>query len=1057
VKRIVTSSFLLFILLHSNLIAGTTGKISGIVTNAQTGERLLGVNVVIVGTTLGASTDPDGNFAIINVPPGEYAVRASTLGFAAVLQTKVRVILDQTTEVNFSLTEEAVRGEEVVIVAQRPVVQKDVASTQVNITIKEIESLPVSTVSGVVSLQAGVQSGFVIRGGSSDQTAFIVDGLTLRDERNNTPYSGISLSSVQDIQVQTGGFNAEYGNIRSGIVNIVTKEGSPKQYSVSATVRYSPATQKHFGPSVFNPNSYWIRPFVDPAVAFIGTGKDFEPGAWDKWTRDQYQYFEGWNGISEKSLKDNDPKNDITPEAAQRLFLFQHRKQGDITKPDYDIDAGFGGPVPGISEMLGNLRFFASYRSSKSMYIIPLSAEAYEDYNGQIRVTSDLSGGMKLMLQGMIGEQTGTSTNNAGLPGIFQSPVSIVRVLDRVSYIDGRIYSQDYWAPSTISMYNIGSRFTHVITPSTFYEVSINQQRYKYNTNPGRARNTDSIYTFGGVKTDEGPFGFYASLPTNGIGSGLRMSVGFSNSRDSSNLTSFSTRFDLNSQLDKYNNFKAGIEVIYTDNSVNYGSVDLYLPSGRSRSTWRTFPIRGALYLQNKLEFEGMIANVGLRMDYSDPSGYWYDFSSYDKAFSSELSLGIDTLLAHIETKKKISFSPRIGVAFPVTEYSKLFFNYGHFRQMPRPENLYLIRRFSDNNQVTFMADPNNPLPKTVAYELGYEHSLIDQYLIRIAGYYKNVSDQDTTVTYVSRDTRVNYALSVPNSYEDIRGFEITLSRNRGEWITGFLNYTYMVRSTGRFGYKFQYESAADQRTYERDNREKDIYQSKPLPAPYARASVDFFTPVDFMSDVNLGGVGLLNDWRLNLTSSWISGDYFTWAGGGSAPGIEYNVQYKDNYNFDMRVSKNFKLMSANIQFFMDVQNLFNFKNFSRYGFTDGKDYENYMKSLHLPAEIGDPLKYGNIPGNDKPGEVRKEGAVFTPVVSTTLTSVTSPQTTAIYYDQTTKKYYEYRNGAFVDADQTRLQKVLDDKSYIDMPNMDYFVFLNPRDIFWGLRISFDF
>lgn len=1020
--------------------------------DAQSGETLLGVNVIVVGTTLGASTNIDGAFVILNVAPGEYNVRASSLGYSAVTQTNVRVDIDQTTELKFSLNQDAIQSEEVIVVAQRPIVQKDVSSSRANISVREIENLPVSTVSAVVSLQAGVQSGLVVRGGTSDQTAFIVDGLTLRDERNNTPYSGISLSSVQDIQVQTGGFNAEYGNIRSGVVNVITKEGSPKQYSVAATIRYSPATAKHFGPSVFNANSYWIRPFLDPGVAFIGT----KNGTWDIFTQQQYQEFEGWNSISEKSLKDNDPSNDITPEAAQRLFLFQHRKQGDITKPDYDIDAGFGGPVPG-GEGLGNLRFFASYRNSKSMYVIPLSADAYEDYNGQLRVTTDLTGTMKLMVQGMVGEQTGTNSNNAGLPGIFQSPLSIVRNLDRVSYIDARMYANDYWAPSTISMYNVGSKFTHVVTPSTFYEVSINQQQYKYTTNPGTLRNTDSVYTFGGVKTDEGPFGFYPSLPTTGIGSGLRMSIGFSNSRDSSNLVSFSTRFDVISQLNQFNNIKAGVELVYTDNSVNYGSVDEYLPSGRSRSTWRTFPIRGAVYAQNKLEFEGMVANVGLRMDYSDPSGYWYDFSSYNKAFSSELSLGLDTLLAHIETKKNITFSPRIGVAFPVTEYSKLFFNYGHFRQMPTPENLYLIRRFSDNNQVTFMANPNNPLPKTVAYELGYEHSLFEQYLIRLSGYYKNVTDQTTSITYVSRDTKVNYALAVPNSYEDIRGLEITLSRNRGDWVTGFLNYTYMVRSTGRFGYRLQYESAADQRTYERNNRENDIYQTKPIPAPYARGSIDFFTPVDFMPEVELGGVSLLNDWKLNLTSSWVAGDYFTWAGGGSAPGIQYNVQYKDDYNFDMRLSKNFKILTANVQMFMDVQNLFNIKNFSRFGYTDGKDYENYMKSLHLPAEIGDPLNYGNIAGDDQPGEVRADGVAYYPIVSTTIASVTNPQTTAIYFDQATKAYYEYRNGTFAKADPTRLQKVLDDKAYIDMPNMDYFVFLNPRDIYWGLKISFEF
>lgn len=1054
-KRLSYLTLCVLLLFPHLSFAGTTGKISGLVKDAQTGEVLVGVNIVIVGTTFGASTDLMGKFFIINVPSGEYTVRASSLGFAPVNQTKVRVDIDQTTEANFALTQNAIEGEEVVVVAQRPVVQKDVASSRANISVREIEGLPISTVNAVVSLQAGVESGsngIVVRGGSADQTAFIVDGLTLRDERNNTPYSGISLSSVQDIQVQTGGFNAEYGNIRSGVVNVITKEGSSKIYTVSATVRYSPATSKHFGPSVYNSNSYWIRPFLDPGVAFVGT----KNGTWNVFTQQQYQEFEGWNSISQKSLKDNDPTNDLTPEAAQRLFLFQHRKQGDITKADFDIDAGIGGPVPG-GEALGNLRFFASYRQAKSMYVVPLSEDSYQDYNGQFRLTSDITGTMKLMLQGMIGQQTGTNNNNSGLPGLFTSASSIVSSMDRVSYIDARVYANDYWAPSTISMYNVGGKFTHVVTPSTFYEVSMNQQQYSYETNPGPLRNTDSIYTFGGVRTDEGPFGFYPSLPTTGIGSGLRMSIGFSNSRDSSKLRSFSTRFDVTSQLNEYNNVKGGVEVIYTDNNVNYGSVDQYLPSGRSRSTWHTTPIRGALYVQDKLEFEGMVANIGLRMDYSDPGGYWYDFSSYSKAFSSEQSLGLDTLLTHIDTKTNITFSPRIGIAFPVTEYSKLFFNYGHFRQMPTPENLYLIRRFSDNNQVTFMANPNNPLPKTVAYELGYEHSLFEEYLIRLSGYYKNVTDQITSITFVSRDTKVNYALAVPNSYEDIRGFEVTLSRNRGDWVNGFLNYTYMVRTTGRFGYRLEYESAGDQRAYERANRETDIYQTKPIPAPYARGSVDFFTPIDFMPEMQLGGVPMLNEWKLNFTAGWKAGDYFTWTGGSSVPGIQNNVQYKDAYSFDMRLSKTFKVMAANIQLFMDVQNLFNIKNFSRYGFTDGKDYESYMKSLHLPGGIADRFGYGNIAGEDQPGDVRKEGVAYQPIVSTVLSTVTTPQTAAIYYDQSTKQYYQYVNGAFAPADAGKVQRTLDDKAYIDMPNMDYFVFLDPRDIFWGIKINFEF
>jgi hypothetical protein len=269
-----------------------------------------------------------------------------------------------------------------------------------------------------------------------------------------------------------------------------------------------------------------------------------------------------------------------------------------------------------------------------------------------------------------------------------------------------------------------------------------------------------------------------------------------------------------------------------------------------------------------------------------------------------------------------------------------------------------------------------------------------------------------------------------------------------------------MARSLGRFGYQYQYENPADQKIYERDYKVRDLYQTKPIPAPYARLSLDFFTPVDYGALIDEHN-GLLNDWRLNLTGSWSSGSYFTWTGtsGGSLIGVQYNVQYRDTWGLNMRLSKNLKFGPANVQLFVDVQNLLNIKNFSGYGFTDGTDYENYMRSLHLEDGIVDSrFGYINIPGSDKPGDVRKDGTSYTPIVAVgNLSAVSNIVSSAIYYDASQKKYMEYKNNAWSEVESARVNKILDDKSYIDMPNMDYFVFLNPRDIFWGIKLSFEF
>lgn len=1046
-KPVVTTTILLILSLTS--LFSQSGKISGYVSDASTKEPLIGANIIIPGTTIGAATDIEGFFVILNVPPGNYELRASMIGYKPQVITNVRVNINQTTELKFELPSELIETEVVVVTAKTPVVQKDVSASTVNINVKQIENLPVTSVSAVVSLQAGIQGGLVVRGGASNQTAFMLNGMTLRDERDNTPYTGVSLTAVEEIQVQTGGFNAEYGNIRSGLINVVTKEGKTDKYSVNVITRISPPTRKFFGDSPNSRNSFWIRPYVDDAVAWTGT----ENGAWDKYTQRQYPKFEGWNSIAAKTLLDNDPNNDLTPLAAQKLFLFQHRKVTDPESPDYDIDLSIAGPFPFVSKELGNLRFLLAFRAARENYIIPLSRTNYNDYNIQFKLTSDLQKGMKITFDGLLGKAQGTNNNNEGLPGIFRSPESIASLMSRVSYIDTRIFASDYWAPSIVDKNLFGAKFTHVLSPSSFYEIYLSRFSSSYNTNPGRPRDTSKVFLFGNsYYVDEGPYGWF-QFPSNSI-EGMRMGVGMSNSRDSSKVAVYTLRADFNSQLDKYNNIKAGVEFVYTDNQVNYGSVDIYLPSGRSNSRWNSTPTKGAFYVQDKLEFEGMIANLGLRLDYSHAGGEWYVFDPYNKAFASEFSLGIDTILSKQPTDKIVNLSPRLGIAFPITVSSKLYFNYGHFRSMPTPENLYLIRRFSDNNAVTRIASPNNPLPKTVAYELGYEQSLFDEYLIRVAGYYKDVTFQPNLVRYTSRDNKVNYQITQSNSYEDIRGFELTLSKNRGNWVQGFINYTYMVSTSGYFGFGQYYENPADQRRYERETRFN--YQERPVPRPYARLNIDFFSPREFGPEI--AGIYPFEELAINLLGSWSSGFYFTWVGGGSIPGIVNNVQWNDYWNFDMRITKNIRFSGVNLQLFADISNLFNFKYMSQYGFFDGPDYENYMKSLHLPAEVGDRFTYINIPGKDNPGDYRIKGP-YVPieaVVDVNSVAVNSIVPTAIYWDKATGKYMQYVNNDWVEVDGGRMKEILDNKQYIDMPNQGYFTFLNPRNIYFGVKLSFE-
>jgi len=1033
----------LLLLVTSSTAFAQAGKIAGRVTD-DSGSPLPGVNLIIPSTLQGATSDIDGYFTILNVSPGTYSLRSSFIGFATQTVEGIRVNIDQTTTVNLQLVEDTVGLDELVVTAELPVVQADVSNSQLNVTSDQIEALPVSSINSVVGLQAGIQ-GLSVRGSGSDELSFMVNGLTLRDERNNAPYTSISLSSVEEVQVQTGGFNAEYGNVRSGVVNVVTKEGDRSRYSGNAIVRFSPPSQKHFGPRADDPNSYWIRPFTDSDVAWTGT----EAGGWDEFTQSQYPTFEGWISISEERLKDDDPTNDMTPEALQQAFLWQHRKPMEVVQPDYNVDVGFGGPVPFISQYLGALRFYASVRADQSMYLIPLNSDRYEEWSGHLKVTADIASGMKLTLEGLRGRITGTSLSRTGQPGVFRSSFSIARELSRVSFIDARIYSTDYWAPTEVNNYMGGLKLTHSLNSNTFYEVRLNAFRSNYDTNPGRLRDEAPVVTFGGVGFDEAPFGFQPR-PTFGV-DGMRTGVGMSNARDSSVVTAYNIKADLTSQLNRFLQIKTGVEYNLSDSRVNYGRFDEFLPSSNSHSTWERTPVRGAAYAQSKLEFAGMIANLGLRLDYFNAGGDWYSYDPFSPAFSARFAPVIDTLLTQDPTKHIVSISPRMGVSFPITEFSKLYFNYGHFRSLPDPNNLFLLREFTTTGQISRVANPNNPLPKTVAYELGYEQSLFDQLLIRMAGYYKDVSLQPFLTEYISRDGQVNYTVNEPNSFEDIRGFEVTLSRNRGKWVQGFINYTYMVFTSGYFSLRRNFENPTAQREFSESDSERRRASSRPVPRPYGRLNLDFLTPADF--GPRIAGYPIFADWRVSVITNWQQGSKFTWTGGGAIPGVLNNVSFRDNWNTNLRFTKNIVIAGNRAQLFVDIFNVFNRRTLSFNGFIDGNDQLSYLRSLHLPES--DDYQT-NIPGDDKIGSYRSYDVAYQPMQRiATRESITEPHERVIYWEFESRQYISYRDGSWVQADQQVVDQALKDKAYIDMPNQSFLTFLDPRDIFWGIRLSF--
>lgn len=231
-RRTIINVFIL-VLITTNLYAGTTGKISGRVTDAETGEGLPGVNVIIQNTGMGASTDGEGIYFIINVPVGVFSVRAGMIGYTTQIMTDVSVRGDLTTEINFDMTVQVLESDqEVIVVAERPMVQKDLTSGRSIVSAAEISEMPVESLAGVIGTKAGIVSdaggSIHIRGGRSSEVTYMIDGVPMTNLSSGGLGVGLETSAVQELQILSGTFNAEYGQAMSGIINIVTKEGGEK-------------------------------------------------------------------------------------------------------------------------------------------------------------------------------------------------------------------------------------------------------------------------------------------------------------------------------------------------------------------------------------------------------------------------------------------------------------------------------------------------------------------------------------------------------------------------------------------------------------------------------------------------------------------------------------------------------------------------------------------------------------------------------------------------------------------------------------------------------------
>lgn len=1038
----VFSILILIISLFISLNGATSGKISGRIIDKTDNKPLVGANVIINGTSMGAATNNEGYFVILNVPPNKYTITVSYVGYAKVVKKGIVVEIGLTSDVDIKMQPQAFQGETITVIAKRPIVKKDIAGTQIDVSAKEIENMPVQSINEVISSQAGVENGLEIRGSSSDELTYNVDGQTLNNARANIPYTSLSLNSISAINIQTGAFNAEYENARSGVVNVVTKEGAKNKYEMGMTVRYSPPASKHFGNSIYDPMGYYSRSYNDDEVCWTGTmsetytdengnnqydvGENFNDtngdgvrykSTWSEHKQDSYPEFKGFNEISRDWNSDDNPDNNYSPAAIQKIYQYQHRRQGDITIPDYSIDIGFGGPVPLISELLGDLRFFASFVGTQNAYLLPLSRDSENDYSYNLKLTSDLSPSMKLTISGLYGElKTVSQATWTSLPNGHNNFSSVYSVASSASNNSFVLYVPAVYNPGTIYRNKIGAKFTHQISNKKYYNIIFSKFSSKYYIDrPANRDTTNKIDIFADnpdieYMTDEFPYGYFGNGASTVVG--MRTDwVGFAMDRSKNSTMTFKGNFT--NQINNFLQIKTGFSFIYDEFEIDSWNDHPTNQFWRYYNEWYQNPYRFGTYLQNKLEFKGLVVNTGLRFDYSQANVEWFDLEQYDELLNSNNGFDLEELAIKKESKAIYKFSPRLAISHPITENSKVYFNYGHFNALPQSRYRFTIDRLGTGS-INKLGSPDLDYQTTIQYELGFEQSLFDQLLFKVAGYYKDIKNETYWTHYTNSDESVSYDKANSNGYRDIRGVEFTLKKRSGRWLTGAINYTYHIETAGYFGINRIFEDFLDQTNYLKENP----YISRPQPRPFANLRMNIHIPENY--NFLFIPSRIIGDWNLNFKSSWKAGSHFTYTGTNEIDIVD-NVQWKDDWGTDIRLSKTFSISQKyDFVFFADIQNVFNFKKLSYTGFSDYYDWQDYLSSLHFDYEEGSEH------GEDRVGEYRKDGVdyqPFDPVDPDNLTDVE--------------------------------QQILDDKAYIDMPNIKSLTYLNPRKITIGIKINF--
>jgi outer membrane receptor protein involved in Fe transport len=879
------------------LWAGTTGKLEGVVTDAKTGKPVPFANITIPTLQRGAQSDERGSYFLLNIPAGRYNVKFGIIGYEPTARPDVTVVPDFTTQLNVQLNPTtATTLKESIVTGERPLIQRDATGSTRVITGDDIKALPsrgyrdaVAQQSGVVTqgkyandIEAGNAPSLYLRGGRSNSVAYFVDGFSTQDPLTGSSTTSINQNAVLEVATIVGGFNAEYGRVSSGIVNVITKEGGKTLSGTLETVTDYGTNKwtgaRSYGNLVYNGSlSGPLIPKSDKFTFYLAgevrNNRDRAP---------RPNVVNPLDGMIHAGVLPNNALAGLT-------------WQGKLAwRPDNMTNVKLS--------LLGSKDDWQRYLNEYSYDIE--HAPRYHDFSNTASLTLNRTLNATSFLSAAV--------SYSGNQRIRGDGVYMYDLLDysanfraedsqgNPSLLGGN-YNSDFFAPG------------HVWDDFTNRKSSYVEARADY-TNQLTRHHTVKV----GADIQRHSIRFYQHLYPTVMGT-----LSYSQNQDVVNygFDQFGRETDADFLPDEWDSL--GVIVKRSDAMID------------NRDNQAKHPVLAAVFLQDKIEYEGMVANVGLRWDYLaprtkrlvDPAHPLDSLVTDAQGNQSYVAVGHAVLTdAQVATK----FSPRLGVSFPVTERTDFRFNYGLFYQLPNLQDLYtnydyLTYKVRTGGYYFAFGNPNLEPERTTQMEIGVAQQLTGQSALDVALWYKDIQGLE----------QVKSVAAAPNGYASFRNTDFGTLRG--------IDFSYTLRRSGNLSGSVGYTVAWARGTGSNPQSQRNIaWQGTEEPKVVAALDFDirhkFTANFDLHTDPVEEGGGwrnILADAGINLLLNAQSGtpytpvtiyDEVTQLNAANAVIGDLNSRYKPwNITLDLKARKTVKLRGAStLELQLYVYNLLN-------------------------------------------------------------------------------------------------------------------------------------